>query len=221
MQFSILGVTFKCTKDMFTWEKTKWSFFTYWTIAWRVLALGLFAIVLACLILILPDIVGFLPEVPLGELGDDDSFFLIPTLKSLLLFGFWKEHNLITGIVLLVLLFITLILGEFYIYYYGIFKKNYTSFNRNYQIPTIPTLKSWNFWKRYIFVTILSLEIGFILGFVLDLLNINETIIQVVGFVVGRVLFHITLHGGSWGFVPTRKETIDTASTLKAKLLDN
>jgi hypothetical protein len=35
MQFSILGVPFKCTKDMFTWEKIRSTCFISWAITWR------------------------------------------------------------------------------------------------------------------------------------------------------------------------------------------
>ena len=213
MQFSIFGVPFKCTKDMFTWEKAKWSFFTYWTMGWRVFVLCLSTFLLAFGMLLLPAILGAIQDIPLGENAD---FSLILLLKFVHSFGFWKEHYMTTGIVLLVLLLIASILGGIYIHYYGIFKKNYTSYNRNYEIPVIPTIKSWNFWKRYIFVTILGLGIGFILGFVLGLLHINETIIQAVGFVVGCVFFHITLHGGAWGFIPVRKKNFDTKSDIKS-----
>lgn len=36
MQFSIFGVLFKCTKEMFTWEKIRSTCFINWAINWRV-----------------------------------------------------------------------------------------------------------------------------------------------------------------------------------------
>jgi hypothetical protein len=212
MQFSILGVPFKCTKDMFTWEKAKWSFLTYWTIGWRGLALILSTLVLAFGILFLPSILGAIQDIPLGE---DADFALRALLNFVLSLNFWKEHYLIPGIVLLALLVVALILGGIYIHYYGIFKKNYKSFNRDFAILTIPTFKSWNFWKRYIFVALFGF-LSAIPVFGLILLEPHPLVKHLVNFFIGFVLFHVTLHGGTWGFVPVRKEAIVTESTSKS-----
>jgi hypothetical protein len=53
MQISIFNVPFKCTKDMFTWEKFKWSIYVYWAPLWRggLLSIGMLALVAAVLFL--------------------------------------------------------------------------------------------------------------------------------------------------------------------------
>lgn len=40
MQFSIFGVPFRCTKDMFSWEKVKWTFCVGWAQWWRQFLVG-------------------------------------------------------------------------------------------------------------------------------------------------------------------------------------
>ena len=41
MQLSIFGVPFKCTKDMFTWEKVRSTCFISWAITWRYLLVSM------------------------------------------------------------------------------------------------------------------------------------------------------------------------------------
>lgn len=205
---------------MFTLEKAKWSFFTYLTMGWRGLALALATIATAAITLLLPAILGVIPDVPLG---DDSDFPTILVLKFLLSLSFFEEHYLITGIILATVFVVFLVLGVLYSYYYGIFKKDYKSYDRNYDIPTIPTFKSWSFWwKPYIFIIIIGLLLGAIVGVALAFLKPGEILVHTVNTIVGLVLFHIALHGGTWGFVPGRKETIVTEpQRQKAKLLDN
>ncbi len=214
MQFSVLGVPFKCAKDMFTWEKAKWSFFTYLTVGWRGLALALAAIATAVATLLFPTILGVIPDVPLG---DDSDFPVILVIKLLLSLGFFVEHYFITSIILMTVFIVFLVLGALYFYYYGIFKKDYKSYDRNYDIPTIPTFKSWSFWwKPYIFIVIIAILLGGVVGAALDFLGSGEILVHTVNTIVGLVLFHIALHGGTWGFVPVRKEAIVTEPTSKS-----
>lgn len=56
MQFSIFGVPFKCTKDMFTWEKIRSTCFISWAITWR------FFILLALIFTIAYPVLSFLKK---------------------------------------------------------------------------------------------------------------------------------------------------------------
>jgi hypothetical protein len=53
---------------------------------------------------------------------------------------------------------------------------------------------------------VIGFIIGFIPGFALGFLGIDEALIQVVAIIVGGLFFHITLHGGTWGFVPASNQ---------------
>lgn len=214
MQYSILGVPFKCTKDMFTWEKAKWTFFTYLTVGWRGLALVLATITTAVATLLFPAVLGVIPDVPLG---DDAEFPAILIIKFLLSFRFFLDHYFITGIILMMGFVVFLVLGALYFYYYGVFKKDYKSYDRNYDIPTIPSFTSWSiWWKPYIFIVIIALLLGVVVRAALDFVESGEILAHAVNTTVGLVLFHIALHGGTWGFVPARKGTIVKESALKS-----
>jgi ribose/xylose/arabinose/galactoside ABC-type transport system permease subunit len=62
------------------------------------------------------------------------------------------------------------------------------------------------FWKPFILTLVVSVLLGLAVGFVLGWFDIMDIVISLIGFIVGLVLFHIFLHGGSWGFILTPKQ---------------
>lgn len=203
MQFSIFGVPFKCTKDMFTWEKVKWSIFVYWAQLWRG---GLFSVVALLLwvgTFFLPGMINSNELEVLYQGAESSIKFLIPIVYAS---QYWYQQMFVTGIMLLCLWFIGLILGAIYIQYYSMFKKNYLSFSRQFNKPEVLSLWSWGFWKPFILITLFSLLFGFVEGFVLGLADAQNVVIGLIGLIIGLVLFHIFLHGGTWGFVPIAKQ---------------
>ena len=201
MQFSILGVPFKCTKDMFAWEKFKWSLCVYWSQWWRA---GLFSVGMLILwagVIFFPAVVntGVLPGHEEAELSMKLSVYIARS------FFYWKD-NLVLASVLLGAWLISLIVIAWYIQYYATFRKNYKSFDRHFFKPQVEKFWSWGFWKPSILTLVVSVLLGLAVGFVLGWFDIMDIVISLIGFIVGLVLFHIFLHGGSWGFILTPKQ---------------
>jgi hypothetical protein len=203
MQFSILGVPFKCTKDMFALEKVKWSIVVYWAHLWRgvIFAVGMLALFAA--ILAVP---AFLSWDALQAFNDSDL-----ALRVLMYVVFsvdcWSKNWLALGVGLLTLWVIILFITSLYINYYITFIKGYKFFERHYFKPLVEKFWSAGFWKPFILILVLGGVIGFAIGFLLRWFDVMDSVISLIGFITGLVLFHIFLHGGSWGFIPVRRRS--------------
>jgi hypothetical protein len=198
MQFSIFSVPFKCSKDMFTWEKIKWSICVYWAQAWRGGSFGLAMGLLGVAVLMAPEFLDpeTLAQYSGPELGVDG-------LSQLMIY--WRQHLFVPGIVFVCCWVMGLIFMGVYIQYYATFKKNYRSLSRQFNKSEVGRFWSRGFWKPFILITLFGLFLGFVESFVLELIGTPKIFVTLTGFVVGLVLFHIFIHGGSWGFVPVRK----------------
>ncbi len=212
MQFSILGVPFKCTKDMFTWEKVKWSIFVYWAQLWRG---GLVVVVAIIALIALLFVPAFLNSEALAQFSNSELDVRV-TMHTAYSIHYWYQQMFIPGIVLLCFWFVGLILGVIYIQYYTLFKKNYRPVARQFNKPEIRSLWSWGFWKPFILITLFGLLWGFVEGFVLGLADVQNVAIGFISLIIGLVLFHIFLHGGTWGFVPVRKQPKSDMSEVKS-----
>ncbi|QOL20129.1 hypothetical protein [Candidatus Bodocaedibacter vickermanii] len=201
MQFSILGVPFKCTKDMFTWEKAKWSLFVYWAQLWRGGILGVVGVLIVCL----PALLNFkaLSKFFSATLEEAVWVFILLMIDSM---GYWYQQNLALVIVLFCLWCVGLILGMIYFQYYTLFKKNYQTFSRQLNKFEIRSLWSWGFWKPFIFITVFGLLTGGVVRALFWVMDIQQGDVALISLVIGLVLFHIFLHGGSWGFVPVSRQ---------------
>lgn len=202
MQFSIFGVPFKCAKDMFTWEKIKWSIYVYWAQLWRggFLSIGVLALVVAVL---------FLPAFTnsaISQVFNGSNFEQKARVYLLYSMHVWVKDSLISGIGLLVCWVVGLILAASFIQYYATFRKNYKSFDRHFFKPQVEKFWSWGFWKPFILITLLGLLIGLIVGALFGAMDIPQGVVTLINLIVGVVLFHVFLHGGSWGFILTPKQ---------------
>lgn len=190
MQFSIFGVPFKLSKEMFGREQLKHSLCAYWALAWRGLVFGLvWGSVLGSL---------FIFNVELRELFLEAV--LHQTFPSI---EFWLS---VDGFVL-VLLLIGLFLGMSYIQYYGLFKKNYKTFQKDYSDPSISktSFLSKNFWRPWLLTAIFGVVVGQIVKLVVEVV-LPELYVIAFSFFIGFLLFHFYLHGDTWGFVPKKRE---------------
>ncbi|MDP3641041.1 MAG: hypothetical protein Q8R43_01225 [Alphaproteobacteria bacterium] len=185
MHFSIFGVPFKCTKDMFDQDKLVWSACALWTALWRYLA------VLGCFLLV--GFVGFGGVVGLSHLACNSGVVFM-------------------GLVGLVM--ISLFVGNLLIFaaiqYYALFRKQYQSFGRsNPEYVVSVKLISWEFGRPYL----INIGIMFVANIVAALL-FSEA--GGVLFLFALFLFHVTLHGGTWGFVPVAKQPKSEVSEVKS-----
>lgn len=203
MQFSIFGVPFKCAKDMFTWEKVKWSIFVYWAQSWRGALLVIGALTLLMGIFFLPGMINSNELAVLYENAERSVQFLVPIIYAS---QYWVQHLLVLGIVLLCLWFVGVILGAIYIKYYGFFKKNYRSFSRQFNKPMVISFWSGGFWKPAIFTMVFGLLVGCVIGALFRFLDVQQGGVALISLIIGLVLFHIFLHGGTWGFVPVSRQ---------------
>ena len=212
MEFSIFGVPFRCTKDMFTWEKFKWSLFIYWAQLWRGSTLAVAALFVGGVVLLIP---AFLDSDALAQFNNSELDIKI-TMHIAYSLHYWYQQLLIPGIVLVCCWFFGLILASLYIAYYATFKKNYQSFSRQFHKLEVKSFWSCGFWKPFILTTIFGLLFGWIAGAVLGLLDVQQAVITLISFMVGLVLFHIFIHGGAWRFVPVRKQPKGVMTELKS-----
>ncbi|QOL20130.1 hypothetical protein [Candidatus Bodocaedibacter vickermanii] len=203
MQFSILGVPFKCTKDMFTWEKAKWSLFVYWAQLWRGVLLLSGALLLLVGIFFLPGVINSNELSALYQGVDPSIMFLVPVVYAS---QYWYQHLLVLGIVLWSLWCVGLILGMIYFQYYTLFKKNYQTLSRQLNKFEIRSLWSWGFWKPFIFITVFGLLAGGVVRALFWVMDIQQGGVALISLIIGVVLFHIFLHGGTWGFAPVSKQ---------------
>lgn len=203
MQFSILGVPFRCTKDMFTWTKIKESICVYWALAWRGALMGVAAVFLFLGILLIPSFWSSeaLSSFSTAEFDVKLSMYLVYCLQ------YWYQQMFVLGIIVLALLCVSLILGVCYVQYYGIFKKNYRSFERQYNKPQVQSFLSSGYWKPLIFTVVFGWAIGFSSEKALEILGLEETLRAIFNIIVGAGLFHIFFQGGTWGFVTAPKNS--------------
>lgn len=206
MQFSIFGVPFRCTKDMFTWEKVKWTFCVGWAQWWRT------------------TLVGYLLTISLGIVVGAVSV-VFGALK--MPFSFDSEWSLI----LLGALYIPALLIMLSIDFYVLFKKKYKSFDRHFfNPPQQLQFFSWLFWKPFLVMAFLVLIglcvmglvsilrivfLGSVFGVVLEVFSSLWSIISLFVY-LALMSGHITLHGGTWGFVPVRKQPKSDVSEVKS-----
>lgn len=183
MQFSILGVPFKCTKDMFTWEKIKWSLCVCWSEFWRIFIVSASIFILALMIrkftfhLEEEDMVYFF--IAGGKLL---AYLFRPYIKYYVYFR--KNFNS----------FIRCF--EQYprpAFWSWAFWKPYLITNPHIlaSMSTLIIIMSKLIWPHSIFI-------GF--GF-----SLSNPSINIILFIVNAIFLHIFLHGGTWGFVPARK----------------
>ncbi len=213
MQFSIFNVLFKCTKDMFTWEKVKWTIFVYWAQLWRVALFGVGSILLFAGIFFLPVIINSDELVALTESAEPSVRSLVPLVYAS---QYWAQQMFAPGIIFLCLGIVGLILGAIYIQYYTFFKKSYRSFDKHFNQAKVQSFWSGGFWKPFMLITVFGLLIGGLVGFLLGEFMVYDGLIQLISLSVGLVLFHIFLHGGTWGFVPVRKQPKSDMSEVKS-----
>lgn len=205
MQFSILGVPFKCTKDMFTWEKVKWTLCVFLAHWWRQFLVGYLLILSFAIVAGGISVVFDALKMPLA-LDEGQALILMGALYVP---------------VLLILLRI-----DFYV----LFKKKYKSFDRHFfNPPQQLRFFSGLYWKPFLAMTLLVLMclcivglvsilrvvfLGGMFGVVLDILS---SLLSLVVFFVYLVLIsgHVTLHGGAWGFVPVWKQPRSDISEAK------
>jgi hypothetical protein len=203
MEFSIFGVRFGCAKNMFSWEKIKWSFFVYWAQLWRSSALVAVAFLVGFVLLLTP---AFLNSNALSQFNNSE-FDVKISMHVAYSLHYWYQQLLTLGIAVLCFWFFGLILAGLYVQYYVTFKKNYRSFSRQFNKPEVKSFWCWGFWKPFILTLALGLLFGWGSSFVLGLLGVHQSIVSLIGFIVGAAPFHIFIHGGTWGFVPVRKST--------------
>lgn len=177
MQFSIFGVPFKCTKDMFDQDKLAWSICAVWAAFWRYLA------VWSCFLLV--GFVGFGGVFGLSHLANNSG---------------------IVFVVLIGLAMIALFVGNLLIFaviqYYVLFRKQYKSFDRtNLEYVASVKLISWEFARPYL----INVGLMFVANIVAALLFSKDASGGAM-FLFALFLSHVTLHGGTWGFVPIAKQ---------------
>jgi hypothetical protein len=102
---------------------------------------------------------------------------------------------------LFVLIVIIAALSITYIQYYVLLQKKYQSFDKGFTTPHMPqSFWSWTFWKIFLLTIGIGWGVGFLVG-----LFLHQKLAFVCNLVLGTILFHIFLHGGTWGFIPVPK----------------
>lgn len=135
------------------------------------------------------------------------------------------------SLVLLGALYIPALLIMLSIDFYVLFKKKYKSFDRHFfNPPQQLRFFSWLYWKLFLAMTLLVLIclcvmglvgilrivfLGSVFGVVLEVFSSLWSIISLFVY-LALVSGHITLHGGTWGFVPVRKQTITEELEVKS-----
>lgn len=196
MQISIFNVQYKCTKDMFAWQKAKWTLCVYWAQLWRAMILGFGLMVLFGVAMFNSDF----PKI-LNSTNNNADLALY----------YWYQNVDASWIWMWGVLLSSVILGGLYLIYYTLTRKNYKSFDREALISGVPySFWSWNFWKRFLLLVLTDGILGVVQHLIMD---------DAVGFfinsVLGIVLMHIYLHGGTWGFLPISKRRISQEKTSK------
>lgn len=182
MQFSIFGVQFKCTKDMFAWGKFKWSIYIYWAEWWRStiiqFILGGIFLILGNAILNFDRDGGFLWEIfYFCRLGL--YYFVTACIQYYVYFRkAWYSFNR------------QFIKGECPIFWSWDFWKPYS------MIVAI----------KYLFSAGLNLFFGKNVFSIFQIMLFQKIPLQPLEHIFDLVFLHLFLHGGTWGVVPKRKE---------------
>jgi hypothetical protein len=229
MQFSLFGVPFKCTKDMFSWKKLGWTMCVYWAQFWRGMVLGLVLLGIVGIVVWQSQFFQiFLEEVltkgsEQAQHYDRDQIFI----------DWYHSTNILGWVGAWGALISAAFILSVYIQYYTLAKKHYKSFNKGITLAGLPK-RFWScaFWKRWMLSVLYSLIIGFVFWVLMALVMVVAGAallllalipgVAVASAIIGGVLFvvlyafyaigifvlptHITLHGGTWGVVPVSKQ---------------
>lgn len=183
MQFSIFGVPFKCTVDMFTRQKFKWTFFI---------------------------LISFLFSVFLASLVITGGGYLFDLLKSSLrgtvtVGGLAKE---VAVMILTAAAAIYLLHDNTYNQKFQSFDRKYETLSGAPKLFSWAFAKVYLI--TWVIGATIGAVVGFIVGFLGGILQIDDTGIYVAiisaGILIQFMSAHIFLHGGTWGFVPVEKQ---------------
>lgn len=160
MQFSIFGVPFKCTKDMFIQDKVLWTIYIFWAQFWRLLLvfLGAGLSVVAYFYFTEHHFSGF-------------ENFSISSLLSIAILGI-----LLYGVII-------------YVQYYVYFEKSFQSFKQEFLKDYKPKFWSWGFWKPFLIIAVITFIVDFIIGSLLSP-NITNGLIFIFGLFFQHICLH-------------------------------
>lgn len=139
------------------------------------------------------------------------SFTWRSTLVGLaigLLLGIMILSNTTLSFTTLAVAAVVLVLGAVYIsariQYYCLFEKEYKTINRSLT-GEVFAFHSWEYWKRILLTFLMSFVSGLIIQTITQIFFTGAHDI-IIGLLLNFLWWNIFLHGGTWNFIPTKKE---------------